>query len=83
VDIIKINVPAFLRILELVRENVKDDPDLHDIAEIVTVLSQDGVISMKDYNTIVNYMKTVGNDKPESDTYENEIQKIRKLGGID
>lgn len=39
-DVIRINVPTFLRILELAREEIKDDVDLHDITEIVTKLSE-------------------------------------------
>lgn len=35
-DTIKINVPAFIRLIELAREEVKNDADLHDMAEIVT-----------------------------------------------
>lgn len=39
-DIVKLDVPLFIRLLELAREEVKDDADLHDIAEAVTKLSQ-------------------------------------------
>lgn len=54
-DVIKINVPTFLRILELVREDVKSDLDLHYIAEVVTEKSCDHVVNMDDYNEIVEY----------------------------
>jgi len=39
-DIIKIDVPLFIRLLELAREDIKDDRDIHDVAEIVIKLSQ-------------------------------------------
>lgn len=74
-DVIKINVPTFIRLLELVREEVKNDPDIHDIAEIVTKLSEKKIITMQDYNTIVQYMKQTGNDDPE-------LERIKQLGGI-
>lgn len=77
-DVIHINVPTFIRLLELVREDVKNDPDIHDIAEIAIRLSKRGVISMSDYDAIVNYMEETGND--QSDT---ELARIKKLGGID
>ncbi len=73
-DIIKVDVPTFLRLLELAREDVKQDADLHDIAEIVTKLSQDGVVTMDDYNEIVAFMKHQGK--------EDELDTIRRLGGI-
>jgi hypothetical protein len=73
-DIIKIDVPTFLRLLELAREEIRNDADLHDIAEIVTRLSKHDVITMKDYKTIVNFMKTQGT--------EDELDQIRRLGGF-
>lgn len=74
-DTIKINVPAFIRLIELAREEVKNDADLHDMAEIVTKISNsDGVVTMDHYKTIVKYMKTRGT--------EDELEQIRKLGGI-
>lgn len=73
-DIIKINVPAFIRLIELAREEVKNDADLHDMAEIVSRLSQKGVVTMDHYNEIVNFMKTQGNT--------DELAQIRKLGGF-
>jgi hypothetical protein len=73
-DIIKINVPAFIRLIELAREEVKNDADLHDLAEIVTKISQKEVVTMDHYKTIVNYMKTQGT--------EDELAQIRKLGGF-
>jgi hypothetical protein len=72
-DIIKINVPAFIRLIELAREDVKNDADLHDLAEIVTKISQKEVVTMDHYNDIVQFMKTQGAD---------ELAQIRKLGGM-
>ena len=60
-DIIKLDVPLFVRILELAREEVKQDVDLHDIAEAVTQLSQNGVVTMQDYDTIVGHMQATKN----------------------
>jgi hypothetical protein len=73
-DIVKLDVPTFLRLLELAREDVKQDADLHDIAEIVTKLSQDGVVTMDKYNEIVEFMKKQGS--------EDELATIRRLGGL-
>jgi hypothetical protein len=73
-DIIKLDVPTFLRLLELAREDVKDDADLHDVAEIVTKLSQDGVVTMDKYKEIVDFMKHQGK--------EDELDTIKRLGGL-
>jgi hypothetical protein len=72
-DIIKLDVPTFLRLVELAREEVKNDTDLHDLAEIVTRISQKEVVTMKHYKEIIDFMKTQGTD---------ELAQIRKLGGF-
>lgn len=73
IDVIKIDVPTFLRLLELAREDVKQDPDLHDIAQKVTTISQERVVTMDDYDEIVGFMNAQGND---------ELDRIKKLGGL-
>jgi len=73
-DIIKLDVPTFIRLLELAREEIKQDADLHDIGEIVTKLSEKGVVTMDDYNEIVAFMKKQGS--------EDELAAIRRLGGV-
>ncbi len=73
-DIIKLDVPTFIRLLELAREDIKQDADLHDIGEIVTKLSEKGVVTMDDYNEIVAFMKKQGS--------EDELAAIRRLGGV-
>jgi hypothetical protein len=73
-DIIRLDVPLFIRLLELAREEIKEDADIHDITEIVTKLSQHGVVGMDKYNDIVRFMAGQGNDA--------ELAKIRKLSGL-
>lgn len=73
-DIIKVDVPLFLRLMELAREDIKNDMDLHDVTEIVTKLTQNKVATMNDYDTIVEFMKRQGQ--------EDELDTIRRLGGL-
>jgi hypothetical protein len=73
-DIIKVDVPTFLRLLELAREEVKQDTDLHDVAEKVAELSRDHVVTMADYNNIIGFMKQQGS--------ADELDRIRTLGGL-
>ena len=74
-DVVKLDVPLFIRLLELAREDVKEDADLHDVAEAVIKLSQEGVATMADYDSIVAFMKQQGGNNAELD-------RIRKLGGL-
>jgi hypothetical protein len=53
-DIIKVDVPLFIRLLEYAREDAKTDMDLHDVAENIIRLSETGkTLSMSDYDSIV------------------------------
>jgi len=75
-DVVKLDVPLFIRLLELAREDVKQDADLHDVAEAVIKLSQEGVATMADYDQIVSFMQKQGD--PATD----EITRIKQLGGM-
>jgi cbb3-type cytochrome oxidase cytochrome c subunit len=75
-DIIRLDVPLFIRLLELAREDVKQDADLHDVAEAVIKLSQEGVATMADYDQIVAFMQKQGDSATE------EITRIKQLGGM-
>ena len=53
-DIISMDVPLFLRILEYAKEDAKTDMDLHDVTEKATTLSSTkNILTMSDYNNIV------------------------------
>jgi hypothetical protein len=75
-DIIKLDVPLFIRLLELAREEIKDDADIHDVAEIVINMSKDGVVTMQNYDAIVKFMNKQGDPATE------ELDRIKQLGGI-
>jgi GNAT superfamily N-acetyltransferase len=49
---ITINVPLLLRVLELAKEEVKEDKELHFIAERLQTLSKKGTLTMEDYDYI-------------------------------
>ena len=74
IDVIKLDVPVFIRLMELAREDIKNDMDVHDIAEIITKISQERLVTMDDYDSIVGFMKYQGND--------DELNDIKRLGGI-
>jgi hypothetical protein len=54
-DVIKLDVPLLIRMLEYAREDAKTDMDLHDVAENLISLSANGqTLDMNHYNKIVN-----------------------------
>jgi hypothetical protein len=79
-DIIKLDVPLFIRLLELAREDVKQDADLHDVAEAVIALSQQGPVTMAAYDQIVGFMKKQGDSSPEEEGFaSDDIRRFRQI----
>ena len=53
-DIIAVDVPLFIRLLEFAREDAGDDMDLHEVAErAIEAVKMRGVLSMDDYETLI------------------------------
>ena len=58
-DMIKTTVPMFIRLMELSREEIKDDAEIHVIAELMATLT-DGA-SMGHYQQIMAYLERYRN----------------------
>ena len=59
-DIITVDVPLFIRLLEYAREDAKDDMDLHDLTENIISLSASGkTLLMEDYSTIIGSQEDI------------------------
>lgn len=81
-DIIQVDVPLFLRLLELSREDVKDDADLHDITQKMVELSKEGPVDMASYDEIVSFMKGQGKTTEKPEESFDELDRIKQLGGL-
>lgn len=53
VDVITMDVPLFIRLLEYAREDAKTDMDLHNLTEKAVKASKKGALSMKDYDALI------------------------------
>ena len=69
VDTVTMDVPLLTRILELAREDVKTDADLHFVLTRILDLKNKGVLTMQDYEQITGPKST-------------ELESIKKLAGI-
>jgi len=59
-DIITVDVPLFIRLLEYAREDAQSDMDLHDVAQNIISLSTSGkTLSMNDYSTIIGSQENI------------------------
>jgi hypothetical protein len=57
-DVVKMDIPLLIRLLEYAREDAKTDMDLHNVAEKLIEFSKDGdVLSMEQYDAIVGEQK--------------------------
>jgi len=53
-DLITVDVPLFIRLLEYAREDASQDVDLHDVTEKAVELNKDmDVLTMDSYDSIV------------------------------
>jgi hypothetical protein len=56
-DVLSFDIPLFIRILELAREDVKEDMELHRITERLLSIRKQGVLTMDDYDFIAGLKK--------------------------
>jgi hypothetical protein len=72
IDIISVDVPLFIRLLEYAREDAQTDMDLHDVAEKIISLAASGkTLTMDDYSSIVGSQEEV-----------DEIRRMQVRAGI-
>jgi hypothetical protein len=82
-DVIKMDVPLFIRMLEYAREDASTDIDLHDVAKkAIGLSSEDKVLTMDDYETIVSDMESLNEDDwkqgdDESDMAHSQLKSIQ------
>ena len=70
-DKITVDVPLFIRLLEYAREDAKTDMDLHNVAENIIKLSENGkTLTMSQYEDIVR--------NPQQELQE----RLKKLANI-
>jgi hypothetical protein len=53
-DTITFDIPLLIRVLELAREDLKSDPDLHKVVEKLINIRNKGMLTMDDYEYIAN-----------------------------
>ena len=53
-DQVILDIPLLIRVLELAREDIKTDMDLHRVVEKLIQIRNKGTLTMDDYNTIAN-----------------------------
>lgn len=58
-DTVTLDIPLLIRVLELAREDIKSDMDLHRVVEKLINIRTKGMLTMKDYNYIAKIHEEV------------------------
>jgi len=77
-DIVQLDVPLFIRLLELSREEIKQDADIHDLTQAVISLSKDGPVTMANYDQLVAFMQKQGKTADE-EYAPDDIRRFRQI----
>ena len=74
-DVVSMDIPLLIRVLEFIREDVKTDMDLHRVVENLIDLRTQGVLTMDDYEKAVA-IKAIKEDKDRGEyDYEGAMAK--------
>jgi hypothetical protein len=80
-DVIRLDVPLFIRLLEFAREDAKTDMDLHSATEKIIAMSQTGqTLTMDQYNGIVGGSEQAALPAPKEEALD--LSMIRSLAGL-
>jgi hypothetical protein len=78
-DVIKVDIPLFLRLLEYAREDAKTDMDLHTMTDKLTKVCSDGTVAgMEHYEHVTKHTDLKEMPKEES----LDLSMIRSLAGL-
>ena len=78
-DIVQLDVPLFIRLLELSREDIKQDADIHDVAQAVIAMSANGPVTMADYDKIVGFMNKQGDTASKEEYAPDDIRRFKQI----
>ncbi len=82
-DSITMDIPLLTRVFELVREDVKDDVELHHIVDRLIKIKNKGTLTMDDYEFIAgNSSKSLDRNQDSYQSSDSDIDNIKKLAGI-
>ena len=75
-DVVKLDVPLLIRLLEFAKEDAADDMALHDLAEKLVAGCQRGrTLTMKDYDNLVPSPEAPAPDEEEQEDFEGKFNQ--------
>lgn len=77
-DSVELDIPLFIRILELAREEIKSDADLHSMVERMIAMRESGMLTMDNYKDIARGI--VSESLDEAHKINSKVEIIRGSG---
>ena len=77
-DSVSMDIPLLIRVLELVREDIKTDMDLHRVVERLIEIRDKGILTMDDYNYIADFKKKVTEGTLEELKKQPDVAETKK-----
>lgn len=74
-DTVTFDIPLLIRVLELTRENIKSDVDLHKMVEKLIKIRRKGILTMQDYKLITR-LREEYKDELNQLMYENGMAGV-------
>lgn len=82
-DVITVNVPLFLKLLEAAREEIKTDEPLHVITErILELMAKKPELTMDDYDSIVGELKQKREEDKDDDPGTQDVDPPELVGDV-
>lgn len=83
-DKVTFDVPLLIRLLELAREDIKTDADLHHVVDRILAIKDRGILTMDDYEEIQGGVDKAVTTRPVSGQQANEpkLDELRRLAGL-
>lgn len=82
-DTVTFDIPLLIRMLELAREDVKDDMELHRITERLLKIRKEGVLTMDNYNFIAGLKESFTEFLPELGLLDEASPAWQRAAGKD
>ena len=79
IDIVTMDVPLFIRVLEYAREDAQEDMDLYDLAEkAIAATKQQGILSMDDYDMLIGDSESLNEQSLDDQAKAYFLAKVKR-----
>lgn len=82
IDTVTLNIPLVIRMLELAREDIKSDADLHKVIEKLISIRDKGTLTMDDYEFVSNIKEVYQLPTATQSDHDHVKQHLSRVMGV-